>query len=94
MTTIAAFHGGHPFLSAFFFLLFLIVIALLIAWAVSYFVAHREKFGSQKGGRRDEALETLRMRYARGEVSSEDFQRMSADLSRENLSVIPAPPPT
>lgn len=31
---------------------------------------------------RDEALETLRQRYARGEITREDFLRMEEDLRR------------
>lgn len=39
--------------------------------------------GPASGGLRDEALETLRERYARGEIGREEFLRMRDDLSRK-----------
>lgn len=39
--------------------------------------------GAAAGGLRDEALETLRERYARGEIGREEFLRMRDDLSRK-----------
>jgi putative membrane protein len=37
--------------------------------------------GSPAGGPSDRALELLRERYARGEISRDEFQRMRQDLS-------------
>lgn len=43
----------------------------------------------------DPALTALRLRYARGEVSRDDYLRMAADLGDvDALSHLPSPPPT
>jgi putative membrane protein len=44
----------------------------LIAWGISVF-AHR-------GGGHDAALEIARQRYARGEISAEEFERLKQTL--------------
>lgn len=56
-----------------FFLLVVVGIVLLTIWAV-------RRFGSSSTDRRDEALETLRARYARGEIDQEEFRGMRAEL--------------
>jgi uncharacterized membrane protein len=42
----------------------------------------------------DPALTELRLRYARGEVSRDDFLRISADLTATPLAGTAAPPPS
>lgn len=59
---------------------------ILIVLAVAYFMGWRPEnlnLGAPRE-RRDEqtALQILRERYARGEVTSDEFERMRSDLER------------
>ncbi len=58
-----------------FFLLVLAGIALLATWAV------RRLGSSRSGPSTDEALQILRARYARGEISREEFEERRAVLT-------------
>jgi putative membrane protein len=59
-------------------LLVLAAIALLVVWAV------RRGAGATGGaGQRDAALETLRRRYAAGELSQEQYRRMAKELGAQ-----------
>jgi putative membrane protein len=68
-------NGGQMWFFPFFGVLIIIGIILLIVWIV-------QKSGGPSG-RRDEktALDILKERYARGEISGEEFERMKKDLS-------------
>lgn len=57
----------------------LAVVALLVVWAA------RQGAGGNSGaaGRQDAALETLRRRYAAGELSEEQYRRMARDLGAQ-----------
>ena len=63
---------------------------VLVAIGVSI-VTHRTKWGqrwdflswSQQHHRQKEAVEALKRRYARGEITKEEFERMKQDLSEE-----------
>ena len=50
----------------------------LIALAVWFLVPR----AGNSGARRSDALEILRQRYARGEISTEEFQRMKEELRK------------
>ena len=67
-------YGGMWFFHFLFWILIIVGIVLLIVWIV------RQTGGF---GRRDEetALDILRKRFARGEISSKEFERMKKDLS-------------
>jgi uncharacterized membrane protein len=86
-------HGGFPFWE---WLLPLLLIALLVAvavWAILRLAPARAAAVPPAPARGpDPALQELRLRYARGEVSPEDFARISADLGAPVL-VAPHPPP-
>jgi putative membrane protein len=77
-------HHGHPILWLVLFVLFVALIAFAI---YSLFRLTREGGTATpapaNGG--DAALESLRMRYARGEIDRDEFIRVSTDLG--------APPP-
>jgi uncharacterized membrane protein len=76
-------HGGHPFLHL---LVLLAVVALLIAGGIWLFrrlsprqagVATLAPAGAPGGA---DPLGIVRLRYARGEIGREEFQRLSVDL--------------
>jgi putative membrane protein len=56
-----------------------IVIIGLIVWGVIALTKHTAK--STGGGERRDPLEILKERYARGDISREEFERMKNDLS-------------
>lgn len=62
--------GFIGFFTSFIFLVGLIIgLIFLIKWVVS-----------QSGTKTDTPLEILKRRYAKGEISQEDFERMKKDL--------------
>lgn len=67
--------------------IFMILFWALVIWAILAFVRgasmggccgghHREEHGH----REDSALQILKERYAKGEISKEDFERMKKDI--------------
>lgn len=69
-------HGGMVWmlLCVFFGIILLAGIVLLIVWAIKKLV----KGGSNRN--EDTALDILKKRYARGEITSEEFERMRRDI--------------
>lgn len=69
--------GGGPwmFFHFFFWILVIIGVILLIVWIV-------RQSGTRAGARGEEtALDILNKRYARGELSKEDYEKMRKDIS-------------
>ena len=78
--------GGGLFFGWLFFLLVVGGLVALGAWSVSHLVGRGGVAPAQPAATgADPALAALRLRYARGEPSREEFLRTSADLG--------APPP-
>jgi len=84
-------HGGDgwfPFMGLFGLLLIAGVVVLVVALLRDRRHPRRSPFGERPGPppsaylthQADDALNHLRLRYARGEVTRDDFFRMSADL--------------
>lgn len=71
-------HGGMVWmlLCAFFGVVLLAGIVFLIVWAIKMFV----KGGSNRD--EDTALDILKRRYASGEITSEEYERMKRDISQ------------
>ena len=82
-------HGmGGPFMALFGFLFFLLVVAL-VAWLIVVLVRrgghyHRAAASESAGAlpKAEDALEVLRLRYARGEITREQYQAMREDLAK------------
>ncbi len=87
-------HGGgaHPLAWAFFaLLLFVVVVGVvaLVAWLARERAAHPVLPRPPAAGPPEgDALAVLRMRYARGEITRDEFLSASADLG-----AAPPPPP-
>jgi len=60
--------------------IFAIVFWALVAWGLVALVGYLSRRGGEGGPRRDPALDALRTRYAKGELSREEFLRMKDDL--------------
>lgn len=63
-------------------LIWLIVIAGVIAYLTGWRPENVNLGGSRDGRSEKAPLEILKERYARGEVTKEEFERMRADLER------------
>ncbi len=60
--------------------LFWIVILAVIIWAVIRLVNANQNREVYPGSKGEDALEVLKKRYAKGEISREEFERMKRDL--------------
>lgn len=66
--------GMWMFFHFFFWTLVLVGVILLIVWIVS-------QTGRQSGGHSEEsALDILKKRYARGEISKEEYEKIKKDI--------------
>lgn len=54
-----------------------LVLLAVIIWAVFYFLRHNREIDSQS---KNDAMNTLKNRYAKGEISKEEFERIKKDL--------------
>lgn len=68
--------GGWWLMGMGMMVLFWVAIVLLLIWAV------RSLFPRQIGSGRDQALETLRQRFARGEINAAEYERARANLEQ------------
>jgi putative membrane protein len=68
-------HYGFGYGGMFMWIIFLIVIGLLI-----YFFMQAQKTKGQTPTQGESHLDILKRRYAKGEISKEDFDRMKRDL--------------
>ena len=61
--------------------LFMVVFWVFVVLCIAYFI--RMIAGSSKRGEKEEsAMDILKKRYARGEISKEEFDRIRDDLTR------------
>ncbi len=60
--------------------IFWIAILAVIIWAVIRLANASQNRDVYPGGRSEDALEVLKRRYANGEISREEFERMKRDL--------------
>ena len=75
-------HHGHPFL----WLVLLVVFVALIVFAVYSLVRLTRSGGTTAAAAPpagDAALESVRMRYARGEIDRDEYIRVSTDLGAQ-----------
>ena len=68
-------HYGFGYGGMFMWIVFLIIIVLLI-----YFILQSQKTKGQTPAQGESPLDILKKRYAKGEISKEDFDRMKRDL--------------
>jgi putative membrane protein len=68
-------HYGFGYGGMFMWIIFLIVIGLLV-----YFFLQTRKTKGQTPAQSESHLDILKKRYAKGEISKEDFDRMKRDL--------------
>lgn len=76
-------HGGHHPLEWLIFFLLLALVVALVVWLILRFTSFRvgaPPLAQAAGPRLDEALDVVRMRYARGEIDRREFLRLSKDL--------------
>ncbi len=60
-------------------------VVTLLFWALIIYLAYRliRAVMAGRSGPDSRALETLRQRYARGEINDDEFKRMKSELSQE-----------
>jgi putative membrane protein len=57
------------------------VILIIIAGVIIYFVIERsKKSGNLEGSTRESPMEILKMRYAKGEITKEEFDRIKKEI--------------
>ena len=71
--------GGMMF-GGFLFLLFWVAVIALVVWAIAKVARGGERVSSPSGARPG-PLDIARERYARGEISREEFEQLKQDLS-------------
>jgi putative membrane protein len=69
-------YGGSWILGMSMMVLFLIAIILLVVWSV------RRLFPYPMGSGHDQALETLRQRYATGEITAAEYEQARARVEQ------------
>ena len=67
--------GGWGFLGFFFWIILIAGIVLLVIWLT------RKLPEKQRSSTDESALEILKKRYARGEISRDDFEKMKKDIT-------------
>jgi len=72
--------GIVVFLGGLISLIFFIAIIILIIWAVAQ-IGRRNGTGSFWGGVSRQPIDIARERYAKGEISHEEFEQIKKDLS-------------
>ncbi len=68
-------HYGFGYGGMFMWIIFLIVIGLLI-----YFIVQAQKTKGQTPTQNESHLDILKRRYAKGEITKEEYERMKKDL--------------
>jgi putative membrane protein len=68
--------GGWWLMGMGMMVIFWIAIILLVIWAVRSLYPHQERSG------RDQALETLRQRYAEGSINAAEYEQARARLEQ------------
>lgn len=63
---------------------FMVIFWILVILGIIYFVKLIVGIGAGKGGTKDETLlDIIKKRYAKGEITKEEFERMKDDLTKE-----------
>jgi putative membrane protein len=87
--------GWHDLLGWLLPILFFLALVALVVWAVLRLTAQERPAATAlvgpPGMRTDSALEHARLRYARGEISREEFAQLSADLGAKAIDLEPPP---
>lgn len=68
-------HYGFGYGGMFMWIIFLIVVGVLI-----YFIIQAQKTKGRQVSQHEGAMEVLKMRYAKGEIGKEEFDRMKKDI--------------
>jgi putative membrane protein len=71
---------GHPFLALLVVLVLVALVCLAVVWAFRLTRGPRPAALAAGMPPRDPALDSVRMRYARGEIGRDEFLQTSADL--------------
>ena len=69
--------GGWGFFGIFFWIIVIVGIVLLVVWL------NRKQVKNQSSNSDESALNILKKRYALGEISKEDYERMKKEISQD-----------
>ncbi|MDP2755689.1 MAG: SHOCT domain-containing protein [Nitrospirota bacterium] len=63
---------------------FMVIFWILVILGIIYFVKLIVGIGAGKGGTKDETLsDIIKKRYAKGEITKEEFEKLKDDLTKE-----------
>ncbi|UCH59241.1 MAG: SHOCT domain-containing protein [Anaerolineales bacterium] len=74
--------SGFGFLGIFFMLIFWVLLILAAVWLVKSLFGSRDLTQSSRQNQSPNAREILDQRYARGELTREQYEQMRADLNQ------------
>lgn len=73
-------YGGFGLLGLLFNLVIIVGIVVLVVWAVRRFTGGSSNWNQLSGGGNQSPRDILQARYARGEITREQYQQMLSDL--------------
>ncbi len=92
--------AGRPYFGYFgggFLLIFLLILVGFFALRMAIWSSFRSRYSGYRGGAggpmRDPAVMAARQRYARGEITREQYDQIMTDLGRRPRGPGPYPPP-
>lgn len=73
-------YGSYGIVGGLFMLVFWVAVILAVIWVIKEIFSKKNKDNSYSGQRTKSATEILKERYARGEITKEQYEQMKRDI--------------